>query len=108
MSINPKAIGERSMEILTHLVKEIGPRPAGSAAETKALDWLEGQIQAAGLQTRRFPVRFQPDAAFFPYFSVAAAGFLVTGLMLPTAGWVTLLLPVSDLPAARRHAVASG
>ena len=82
------------MEILTHLVKEIGPRPAGSASEAKALDWLEGQIQAAGLQTRRYPVRYQNDAVFFPYFSVAAAGFLITGLMLPTAGWVTLLLPV--------------
>jgi hypothetical protein len=94
MSLDAGAMQQKTMELLTHLVEVIGPRASGSGEEKQALDWLEGQFQAARLQTRRFPVRFQPDPAFFPYYTLAAAGFLITGLTLPSHGWVSLLLPV--------------
>jgi hypothetical protein len=82
------------MEILSRLVEEIGPRPAGSAAEHGAFDWLEEQFRSAGLETHCFPVRFQPDPAFFPYYSIPAAGFALVALTLATSGWTTLLLPL--------------
>jgi hypothetical protein len=94
MKIDPLEFNQNVWNILTQLVEEIGPRPAGSKAEKQALDWLEGQFQTAKLQTIRFPVRYQPDPPYFPYYTLAAAGFLITGLTLATNGWVSLLLPV--------------
>ncbi len=94
MSINPETILNRCMEILTYLVREIGPRPAGSPAENRALDWLEEQFRAAHLETMRFPVRFQSEPDFFPFFTIAGAGFAAVALTLEKNGWVTLLLPL--------------
>lgn len=94
MSLEPELLQHKTMELLTHLVEEIGSRPAGSAAEKHTLDWLEEQFRQSALDTRQFPVRYQPEPAFFPYYSVAAAGFALVGLTLSSSGWVTLLLPL--------------
>lgn len=94
MSFDPKTIRQQSMQILTHLVEEIGARPAGSKAEKAAMDYLETICRAGGLQTMRFPVNFQPEPVFFPYYSIAAAGFALVAVFLSTSGWITLLLPL--------------
>jgi hypothetical protein len=94
MSIDPDILLNRSMEILTHLVSEIGPRPAGSQAENLALDWLEGEFRTAKMDTLRFPVKFQPEPDFLPYFTIPAIGFALVALTLADHGWVTLLLPL--------------
>ncbi len=94
MSIDPETLQQHCMDILTHLVEEIGPRPAGSEAEKLAFDWLEERFREAKLQTSQFPVKFQSDPVFFPYYTLAAAGFLITGLILPVNGWISLILPV--------------
>lgn len=94
MTLDPEPVFHKSMQLLTRLVTDIGPRPAGSAAEKHAQDWLEEQFTSAGLQTMRFPVKYQPDPVFFPYYSIAAAGFALVALTLPTNGWTTLLLPL--------------
>ena len=94
MTLNPETITQKTLELLTGLVKEIGPRPAGSAAEKHAHDWLEGQFQSAGLKTMRFPVKYQADPLFFPYYTVAAAGFAIVALTIGAHGWTTLLLPL--------------
>ncbi len=94
MRLDPEIIQLKAMEILDHLVRVIGPRPAGSPHEMQALDWLEEQFRSAHLQTRRFPVRFQPEPDFAPYFSIAAIGFALVALTLESHGWVTLFLPL--------------
>lgn len=94
MNIEPQAIQQKSMEVLTHLVDQIGPRPAGSDGEKRAFDWLEEQFHNARLETLRLPVRYQPEPVFFPYYSIAALGFAVAGLTMAVSGWVTLLLPL--------------
>lgn len=94
MIIDPKTIQSIAMETLDHLVRVIGPRPAGSPQEKEALDWLEKKFQSARLKTLRLPVRFQPEPDYVPYFSIAAAGFAVVALTLADHGWVTLLLPL--------------
>lgn len=40
-------------DIATHLAREIGTRPAGSAAERRALSYVEARFGAAGLRTAR-------------------------------------------------------
>ncbi len=94
MTFDPEPVFHKSMELLTRMVTDIGPRPAGSPAEKRAQDWLEEQFRFAGLKTIRFPIKYQPDPVFFPYYSIAAAGFALVALTLPTQGWVTLLLPL--------------
>jgi len=94
MTLEPEAIHHKTMELLTHLVTQIGPRPAGSEAEKRTHDWLEGLFGSAGLPTLRFPVSYQPEPVFFPYYSISAAGFAIVALTLPTNGWTTMLLPL--------------
>ena len=94
MNIDLIELRQKALQILTHLVKVIGPRPAGSPAESGSLDWLEQQFKTANLEINRFPVKYQPDPAFFPFYSLAAVGFLVAGLALPSSGWLCLILPV--------------
>lgn len=93
MSIDPIEAGQKALQILTHLVEGIGPRPAGSPSENETQDWLEKQFKDAKINTFRFPVKYQPDPVFFPYFTLAAIGFLAAGYALPTLGWVCLILP---------------
>jgi hypothetical protein len=94
MKIDPHEFNQNVWNVLTHLVEEIGPRPAGSDAEKESLDWLEEQFKAAHLQTTRFPVKFQADPAFFPYYTLAAIGFVAAGIILPIFGWLCLILPL--------------
>ncbi len=94
MSIDPETIQQKAMEMLEHLTTVIGPRPAGSPGEAQAFNWLESRFRSAHLEIRRFPVRFQPDPDFSPFFSIAAAGFATVALTLADNGWVTLLLPL--------------
>jgi hypothetical protein len=90
-------LNEKIWQILRYLVVEIGPRPAGSPSEQQALDWLEQQFTDANLKTTRCPVKFQPEALFFPYYSLAAIGFLLAGFVLPTNGWLCLILLIQVL-----------
>lgn len=94
MNSDPQKFRQQTMDILTHLVEGFGPRPAGSEVENRSLDWLEEQCKTANLDTTRFSVRYQPDPVFFPYYTLAAAGFLAAGAALPTNGWLCLMLPV--------------
>lgn len=82
------------MEILSHLVEEIGPRPAGGGGEKQALDFLQEKFHVTRLETLRFPVRYQAEPVFFPYYSIAALGFAIAGLTMAANGWITLLLPL--------------
>ncbi len=94
MNLDKQTIGQKAMEMLTHLVEEIGARPAGSGGEKRTFDWLEEQFHTTRLETLRFPVSYQPEPGFFPYYTIAALGFAIAGLTMAANGWVTLLLPL--------------
>jgi hypothetical protein len=97
MPIDPIEFRDTASKILSHLVKEIGSRPAGSPAETAAVDWLEQQFKSVQLTTTRFAVKFQPEPNFFPYYSLAALTFFISGITLQSAGWLSLILPLMVL-----------
>jgi hypothetical protein len=93
-------VGSRAEDYVRGLVSAIGPRPAGSAAEKQALDWIEGQLNQSGYSFIRQPFRFVRLPAFFPYYTAAGLAFLLAGLFLPGFPWLALIMPllVTALP----------
>ncbi len=87
-----------AMQVLRWLVNEIGPRPAGSAAEQKAMNELAHQLEESGCQPLRLPVRFAAPPGFLPFYSIAGVAFLLISWLLPVIPWLALILLI--LPIA--------
>ena len=68
---------------IAHLVDVIGPRPAGSAAERAASDYVETQLKQWGYAPTRQAVPFAPHAAFVPWFALGGLALLLASTVLP-------------------------
>lgn len=98
--------GTRALDIATSLVKDVGPRFAGSAGDAKAVAWAQRAMAAAGLQRiRTQPVRVPHwvrgalevtlDGA--PLVATALGGSVAT----PRGGVEARVLMVESLDALR-------
>ncbi|MBL8095812.1 MAG: Zn-dependent exopeptidase M28 [Anaerolineales bacterium] len=76
------SLAPRSGVHIAHLVDVIGPRPAGSAEERAAADYVDAQLRAAGYTPERQPVPFAPHLAFTPWFALGG------GLLFAAATWL--------------------
>ncbi len=84
---SPSFFGERAMQHVRVLAKEIGPRPAGSQAERRAMDYISGLLTSWGYQVERQPAAYAPlPRLFLPY----PVGILLLGLL----AWFTQTLLV--------------
>lgn len=92
--------GERAYDVIKHLLFEIGPRPAGSEAETQTFQWLADELGTKGYSTETRPATFAPRPRFLPFFTIAGLGFLLSAWSLLVFPWISLLLPllVAGLP----------
>lgn len=90
---------------IAHLVDVIGPRPAGSAAEQAASDYVDAQLRTWGYTPERQAVSFAPHAAFVPWFALGGLALLAAaaGLQnLPGLAFVSLVY-ILILPELTRH-----
>ena len=78
------SLAPRAGAHIAHLVDVIGPRPAGSAAERAAGDYVEAQLRAQGYAPERQPVVFAPHVAFVPWFALGGLVLLVAATWLPS------------------------
>ena len=79
---------------IAHLVDVIGPRPAGSAAERAASDYVEAQLKSWGYAPTRQAVAFAPHAAFVPWFALGGLALLAASALLrsgPGLAFVSLV-----------------
>lgn len=76
-----------------YLAETIGPRPAGSPAEKRGLDYTATCMAKWGYQVEHFPVQFAPSTAVqYPYM-VGIFALAGCGLALPYLPWLALGLP---------------
>ena len=108
------SLGERALEIVKHLSGEIGPRPAGSEGERRALEYAEGLLRRAGAKVERQEVRGIPSPLPFRALRVVGLVALVGSVWdlrrSPWSVWIYLacffLLP-RLVSAARKRLAAS-
>ncbi len=110
MSDLPTSLVETALQHAVFLAKDIGPRPAGAAAEKQALDYVTGKLEALGYRIERSTASFAPSPGIqYPYV-VGACILALTGWALPRFPFPAIGLPflVAALPqwtiwAARRR-----
>lgn len=88
------SLAPRAGAHIAHLVDVIGPRPAGSAAERAAGDYVEAQLRAQGYAPERQPVVFAPHVAFVPWFALGGL------TLLAAAAWLESLPAIAFLSLA--------
>lgn len=100
MNPEPTSLTERALELLTWLTVEVGPRPAGSAAEESARARLAELLTQAGFRVERMPFAFAPQPDYAPYYLIAGIAFLISAGLLLFFPWLVLPLPllVNGLP----------
>jgi hypothetical protein len=85
---------QRMLDLIEYLAGNVGPRPAGSAAENAAQDDLAALLREWGYRVELRPAPFAPLPAFLPYYSFPAVLFLLGAALLPVFPWLALALPV--------------
>jgi len=87
---DPATIGLNAYEHIRYLVGEIGPRPAGSLAEKKGLDYAAEQLIRFGYKPEWIPVPFgMPPTVYFQN--------ILAGVILAAAGWLWQAVPLFSL-----------
>jgi hypothetical protein len=81
------------MDFIRVLSQEIGARPAGSAAEKQAMDYIQEKMEQFGYQVQRSEAPFASEWAYFPVFGFGAVFLILAGLLLPLTPIPALLLP---------------
>ena len=81
----------QAWEIINYLVNEIGPRPAGSPAVKKTMDYLQDHLLSWGYDCEKQEFLFSKFSKFSPYYSIVALFFVV-------AAWGLINLPLIVLP----------
>ncbi len=80
------ALGYTALEHIRYLVETIGPRPAGSPAERRGMDYAAEQLLRFGYHMEEHPASFAPYPTFY-YENILA------GLLVLLAGWGWYYLP---------------
>lgn len=101
-SNNP--LGARAYEHVRQLAQEIGPRPAGSAAERQALDYIHAQLTHSGYAVERLPVPYAPLPTFAPLYVLGGLLLALGSWFATRYPWVTVWLPLlsASLPQIAR------
>ena len=86
-------IEEKAIDYIRVLSQDIGPRPAGSAAEKQAMDFIQEKMEHLGYQVHRSEAPFASEWAYFPVFGGGAILLILVGLLLPITPIPALLLP---------------
>lgn len=86
-------IKEKAIDYIKVLSQEIGARPAGSAAEKQAMDYIQEKMECFGYQVHRTKAPFASEWMYFPVFGVGAILLILVGLLLPITPIPALLLP---------------
>ncbi|MCI0520867.1 MAG: M28 family metallopeptidase, partial [Chloroflexi bacterium] len=98
-SSSAASLADRALEHIHRLVVEIGPRPAGSAAERQALEGIAAQMEGWGYAVQRLEAPFAPLSIAWTQI---AAGALLFAAAWGLPGWpwlaVTLPLLIAALP----------
>ncbi len=89
-----RPLAAEAIEVITWLVTEIGPRPAGSEAERRAQAGLSERLQKFGLAPQIIPARFAPPGSFEPIYTLSAAAFIASAWLLPVFPWPAFILPL--------------
>lgn len=103
----PLSLGQRAFEHIRHLAAEIGPRPAGSAAEQQAFGYIAERLRQWGYPVESLPVTFAPHPRFFALFALGGVALLAGGLTLLSFPLLALLAPVfiACLPDLAREVI---
>jgi hypothetical protein len=87
-------LGQRAFEHVRALAHDIGPRPAGSAAEGRAFDYIAGQLRQWGYAPETLPARFAPLPRFFPLYSLGALALILAAWDVRRWPLAAIALPV--------------
>ena len=86
-------IEEKAIDYIKVLSQEIGARPAGSAAEKQAMDYIQEKMENFGYHVHRSEAPFASEWVYFPVFGIGAILLILVGLLLPITPIPALLLP---------------
>ena len=86
-------IEEKTIDYIKVLAQKIGARPAGSAAEKQAMDYIQEKMEHFGYQVHRSEAPFASEWIYFPVFGIGAILLILVGLLLPITPIPALLLP---------------
>jgi hypothetical protein len=89
-----RPLGQAAWQHVKALAADIGPRPAGSAAERQALDYAAARLQAWGYPVERLAARFAPLPRFFALYSLGGLALALGGWWLTRLPWLVIFLPV--------------
>ncbi len=97
-------LGERAFTHVYELATNIGPRPAGSAPERAAFEYIAGQLRAWGYAPASTPAPFAPTPRFTPLFVSGGLALALAGLALPNWPWLAWLAApwIAALPDVAR------
>ncbi len=90
----PTELGGRAYEFVADLVRQIGPRPAGKAAEAQARDFIEAALESWGYEVQRTPIQFAPIPRFYPIYPLAGFLLAVGSWFVTVVPWLVILLPL--------------
>ncbi len=90
----PPSLGQRAFEHIEYLAAKLGPRPAGSATEREAFDYLAEQLGQWGYAVEALPAPFAPHPRFFARFALGGVALLAGGLALLGYPLPALLVPI--------------
>ena len=93
-----------AMRHIRHLCEQIGPRPAGSAAEEQARAYAAGQLENWGYRVERQAVLFAPPVRVNLLEPVVSAVLLLASALWQALPWLALIMPllVAVLPDIER------
>jgi hypothetical protein len=86
-------LGERAFEHIDILARQIGPRPAGSASERQAFEYIETQLKTRGYAIHSQAVPFAP-LGFFPLYALGGVALILGGWIVQSFPLFSLLLPL--------------
>lgn len=89
-----QSLGVRAFEHIRVLSEHIGPRPAGTEAEHRALDYVTEQLNAWGYTPERLAASFAPLPRFFPLYALAGLALAVGSWGVRAYPWGAIWLPL--------------
>lgn len=92
--VNIQELAKRARQYIEILAGEIGPRPAGSAAERQAMDYAAGLLSQWGYSVSRQTAAFAPPPRFSLPYLIGALALGAGGWLIRPAPWLTVWLPV--------------
>ncbi len=100
------SLAERAYRHVVALANTIGPRPAGSAAEAQAQQYVHTELSRLGLGPQSLPVSFAPLPRFFPYTFLSGIALILAAWGVDIAPGLSIWLPVLTfaLPQVSRWA----